>query len=318
MPLPTDEKALALGRDLLETFDKVFRGPYPGYRAAHAKGALVTGTFVPSPEAASLTRAPHITRPSTPVSVRFSDSAGIPTVADNDPQGASPRGFAVRFHLAEHVHTDIVSHSANGFPTRTAEELLEFFRAVAATGPDTPHPNPVEQFLGSHPAALAFVQMPKPIPTSFAKENFFAVNAFKFTNADGAVRYGRYRIVPELGTEYLSDEQAAAKTSNFLFDELAERIARGPIKFQILVQLSEAGDVVDNATIHWPQERSVLKLGEIALDALAPNNQAEQQHIIFDPIPRVDGIESSGDLLLEPRATVYLMSGRRRRSASQH
>jgi catalase len=57
---------------------------------------------------------------------------------------------------------------------------------------------------------------------------------------------------------------------------------------------------------------------EKVVDALAPNNEAEQRHIIFDPIPRVDGIESSGDPLLEPRATVYLLSGRRRRAAGQH
>ena len=44
------------------------------------------------------------------------------------------------------------------------------------------------------------------------------------------------------------------------------------------------------------------------------NNDGEQQHIIFDPIPRVDGIEPSDDPLLDPRATVYLMSGRRRRA----
>ena len=127
MPLPTDEKALALGKDLLGALDNLFGGPYPGYRAVHAKGALLTGTFAPAPEAASLTRAPHAARTSIPVSVRFSDSAGVPAVPDNDPQGAGPRGCAIRFHLAEHVHTDIVSHSANGFPTRTAEELKQFF-----------------------------------------------------------------------------------------------------------------------------------------------------------------------------------------------
>jgi catalase len=318
MPLPTDEKALALGHGLLETLDKIFGGPYPGHRAVHAKGALLTGTFVPAPEAASLTRAPHIQHSSTPVSMRLSDSAGIPAVPDNDPQGASPRGCAIRFHLAEHVHTDIVSHSHDGFPVRTAEEFLEFLTAITASDPSKPHPNPVEQFVGTHPAALAFVQAPKPIPTSFAKEHFFAVNAFKFINADGAVRYGRYRIVPELGTEYLDAEAAAAKTPNFLFDELFERIAAGPIKFQVFIQLSEEGDVVDDATIHWPEDRKLLKFGEITLDALTPNNEAEQRQIIFDPIPRVDGIESSGDPLLEPRATVYLMSGRRRRAAGQH
>ena len=77
------------------------------------------GTFAPSAEAAPLTRAPLLHRNSTPVTVRFSDFAGIPTVADNDPQGASPRGFAVRFHLAQHVHTDIIGHSVDNFPART-------------------------------------------------------------------------------------------------------------------------------------------------------------------------------------------------------
>jgi catalase len=45
------------------------------------------------------------------------------------------------------------------------------------------------------------------------------------------------------------------------------------------------------------------------------NNDAEQRHIIFDPIPRVDGIDVSEDPLLKPRADIYLMSGRRRRAA---
>ena len=161
MPLTTDEKLLALSREILDAFDKANRGIHAGFRPAHAKGILLTGTFTPSSEAASLTRAPHLNRSSTPVTVRFSDFAGIPSVADNDPQGAGPRGFAVRFHLAEHVHTDIVGHSVDAFPARTAEGLLEFLNALTATDPAGPHPNAIERFLGAHPAALAFVQAPK-------------------------------------------------------------------------------------------------------------------------------------------------------------
>jgi hypothetical protein len=52
-------------------------------------------------------------------------------VADNDPQGAGPRGFAVRFHLAPHVHTDVIAHSVDNFPVRTAEGLVEFLNAVS-------------------------------------------------------------------------------------------------------------------------------------------------------------------------------------------
>ena len=128
MPLPSDEKLIALSQDLLKQFDTIF-GLHPGFRPTHAKGVMLTGTFTPSPDAASLTRAPHIARDSTPVTARFSNSTGLPEIPDNDPN-ANPRGLAIRFHLAEHVHTDIISHSTDGFPARTGEEFLEFLRLL--------------------------------------------------------------------------------------------------------------------------------------------------------------------------------------------
>ena len=318
MPLSTDEKLLTLSHDVIEALDKANSGVHPGFRPAHAKGILLTGVFTPSSKAASLTRAPHIQRNSTPVTVRFSDFAGIPTVPDNDPQHASPRGCAIRFHLAEHSHTDIVGHSVDNFPSRTAEEFLEFLSALIATNPAGTHPNAIERYLGAHPAALTFVQAPKPIPTSFGKESFFAVSAFKFTNAEGASRYGRYRVLPAAGNEYLDEAGSAARSPNFLFDEIKERVMKEPVKFRIIVQLAEDGDPVDDVTVRWPEHRSQLTFGEISLREITPNNASEQQQIIFDPIPRVDGIEASADPLFEPRANVYLMTGRRRRAAGKH
>src|SRR5262249_22209938 len=315
MPLTTDEKLLALSREVIATFDKANRGGHPGFRPAHAKGILLTGTFTPSSEAASLTRAPHLHRNSTPVTTRFSNFAGIPDVADNDPQGAGPRGFAVRFHLGEHVHTDIIAHSVDSFPARTTEGLLEFLTALIATDPVGPHPNAIERFLAAHPAAMTFVQIPKPVPTSFAKESFFAVSAFKFANGDGRSRYGRYRVLPLTGNQYLSEAEAAARNPNFLFDEIKERVAKEPVRFRVAVQLAQDSDTIDDATVRWPEERAHRALGEISLQEIVENNPTEQRHIIFDPIPRVDGIEASDDPLFEPRANIYLMSGRRRRAA---
>jgi len=317
MPLTTDEKLLSLSHEIIEAFDKVDGGIHPGFRPAHAKGILLTGGFTPSSEAASLTRAPHLHRDSTPVTVRFSNFAGIPTIADNDPQGAGPRGLAVRFHLAEHVHTDIVGHSVDNFPARTAEGLLEFLNALIATDPAGPHPNAIEQFLAAHPAAMTFVQIPKPIPVSFATESFFAVSAFKFTNAAGLSRYGRYRVLPMAGNDYLDEAGAAARGPNFLFDEISARVAKEPVRFRIIVQLAGDDDTTDDATVRWPEDRPQLTFGEISLNAIAPNNATEQQRIIFDPVPRVDGIDASADPLFEPRANVYLMSGRRRRAAGE-
>ena len=124
MPLPTDEKIVALSNEILQKFDALF-GVHPGFRPAHAKGIMLNGSFTPTSEAAALSKAPHLNRPTTPVSVRFSNSTGIPVIPDNDPN-ADPRGCAVRFHLAERVHTDIVAHSTNGFPARTGQDFLEF------------------------------------------------------------------------------------------------------------------------------------------------------------------------------------------------
>jgi catalase len=313
MPLPNDERVVALANDLLQQFDVIF-GVHPGYRAAHAKGTMLTGRFTPSSGAQQLTRAPHITRESTPVTVRFSNSTGLPAIPDSVPD-ANPRGFAIRFHLAEHVHTDIVSHSTNGFPTRDGYQFLEFLQAAAASGPDVASPKPVEQFLGSHPAALAFVQAPKPFPVSLAQQTYYAVTAYEFTNASGATKFGRYRILPEAGNKYFADGEAGSLAPNYHFEEIVGRVAKGPVRFKLLVQVAAPGDVTDDATAHWPESRETVELGVIELTEPVKDNAAEQKQIIFDPIPRVDGIEASADPLLELRAAIYLLSGRRRRKA---
>ena len=314
MPLPTDEKILALSNDIIQAFDSIF-GLHPGFRPAHAKGIMLSGKFTPTRDAASLSRAQHFNQNSTPVTVRFSNSTGVPVIPDNDPN-ADPRGIAIRFNLAEHVHTDIVAHSTDGFPARTGQEFLEFLRAIAASSDQSqPHPWPVDVFLGSHPAALAWVQTPKPAPSSFDRESYFGVTAMKFTNKDGAAHYGRYRIIPEAGNDPLTADAAAAKGPNYLFEEIADRILHGPVKLRIAAQVADPGDTVDDATVHWPEGRRVVDLGDIELTALVPDNASEQQRIIFDPIPRLDGIEPSDDPLLELRAAIYLISGRRRRAA---
>jgi catalase len=313
MPLPQDERVVALANALLQQFDQIF-GVHPGYRAAHAKGTMLTGTFTPSSDAQKLTRAPHIVGASTPVTARFSNSTGLPQIPDSAPD-ANPRGLAIRFNLAEHVHTDIVSHSVDGFPTHDGYEFLEFLKAAAASGPDVPSPKPIEQFLGAHPAALAFVQAPKPFPVSLAQETYFAVTAYELTNAAGETKFGRYRIVPELGNKFFADGDVAALAPNYHHDEIVARVAKEPVRFKLLVQVAAAGDVTDNATVHWPESRALVELGTIELTSAVKDNAAEQKQIIFDPIPRVDGIEASADPLLELRAAIYLLSGRRRRTA---
>jgi catalase len=82
------------------------------------------------------------------------------------------------------------------------------------------------------------------------------------------------------------------------------------------VQLAEAGDVVTDSNVKWPEGRELMEFGTLAItervDELAP----ERRKIIFDPLPRVDGIDSAGDPLTDLRSEIYLLSGRRRRAAA--
>ena len=115
-------------------------------------------------------------------------------------------------------------------------------------------------------------------------------------------RHGRLRIRPEAGTEYLSNEQAAAKSKDFLFDEIGPRLAKAPVKLGVFVQLAEPGDDVTDASVTWPESRKEVRFGTITLTARVDDQEPERRKIIFDPLPRIDGIDSSGDPLTDVRA----------------
>ena len=127
-------------------------------------------------------------------------------------------------------------------------------------------------------------------------------------------RHGRFRIRPEAGTEYLSDAAAAAKSENFLFDEIGPRLAKEPVRLGVFVQIAGPGDDVADASVTWPDNRTDIGFGTITLTARVDDQAPDRRKIIFDPLPRVDGIDSSGDPLTDARADVYLLSGRRRRA----
>ena len=87
-----------------------------------------------------------------PALVRFSNATGVPALADAD-GNASPRGIVARFQLSDGQSTDIVSISSNGFPVATPEAFVALLQAIHQTSPTTLKPAPIEQFMGTHPAA---------------------------------------------------------------------------------------------------------------------------------------------------------------------
>ncbi len=274
-------------------------------RAVHAKGIVLTGIFTPTPLARSLSKASVFTR-ATPVTVRFSDFTGIPTIPDNIGD-SSPRGLAIKFGPADAASMDIVTHGFNGFPVKTSVEFGQLMRAIGASGPKAAKPTALDKFLGAHPVAVAFLTHQSPPPESYASQAYFGVNAFTFTDARGRQTAVRYRFVPAAGEHFLDGTAAKAKGPNYLQAEIASRVATGPVRFDWYAQIAEAGDKRDDPSIAWPETRRLVKLGSIAINKLSTDQAGDDKSLIFLPGNVPDGI-AAADPMIDIRTAAYPIS----------
>ena len=296
---------------LVETLGAL-AGSHPGFRAAHAKGIVCSGTFGASPDARRVTRAPHLQGQKIPTVIRFSNPSGNPDVHDGLP---GQRALSVKFQLPDGKVADVLANSIEGFPVRTPEEFLAFLRAQLpdpVTG--KPAPDAVPRFLEGLPTARAFIErlMKKPVPASYAQASYHAEHAFLFTAADGTRRFGRYRWIPEAGEAYLSPEDAGKRSPNFLRDELESRLRNGPAVFRLFLQLAAQNDPTDDVTALWPEDRPLAELGRLEVTAISPTSAADERRLVFDPTNRTDGIDLSADPILLARSAAYSVSYERR------
>lgn len=295
---------------IVQTLDRLSGGPHAGERANHAKGVIAAGIFTPAPEAASISRAPHFRR-SVGATIRFSTGTGLPTMADAG-HGSRPYGLAIRLALPGGQYTDLVGLSHNGFPVATPEDFAGLLDAVARSRGSDARPSPLDEFLATRPAAQAFLRAPKPVPKSFATQAFHGVNAFEFTNKLGESVFGRYRIVPVAGEQFLTDEEAAAVGPNYLMEELAQRVAARPAKFKVLLQVADKDDPVDDPTVVWPDGRRLVELGTLAITRVVPEAKDIERKLAYNPLALPDGIRPSADPVLLFRPVAYAVSAGRR------
>ncbi|CCD98687.1 catalase family peroxidase [Bradyrhizobium sp. STM 3809] len=306
--------AAALAQDapveqqLVDAMNKVF-GVHAGFRANHAKGVVVEGSFKPSAEAATLSRASLFSGAAIPVTVRFSDSTGVPNLPDGSGD-ANPHGMAVKFHLADGSDMDLVINSLKVFPVSTAAELRDLFLAIADSGPNAAKPTRLEQFIGSHPtvpAALGTIAT----PDSFADEAYFGVNAFVLVDKQGKRQAVRWQMLPEK-VVHLDKDDAAKRAPDFLMAELPARLKQGPVTFRFMAQLAAAGDDTKDPAKAWPDDRKLVELGVLTIDKAVADSDAAQKKLLFLPGQLTDGIEASDDPMIDIRNGAYAISFSRR------
>jgi catalase len=274
-------------------------------RAVHAKGILLEGTFTATKAARTLSKEPIFNGVTMPVVARFSDFTGIPDIPDNIGD-ANPRGFAFKVKTKGGA-VDVVSHSFNGFPVATGDEFAAFLRAVGASGPSVPHPTPIEQFLGDHPIAKAFLTSQKPPPVSYATTAYFGVNSFRYTDAKDKPTYVRYRFVPRAGEHYLTPDALKATGPNYLREEIAQRLAKTPVVFDWYAQIAGKDDAIENPSIAWPASRKLVKIGTITITKVADDQDAIDKQTLFLPGEVHPGI-APADPMLTLRNNAYPIS----------
>ena len=311
--MSTSQPSISRGtlEQIVETL-RTLAGSHPGYRPVHAKGVVCAGTFRATDDARRLSLAAHLQGGDVPATIRFSNGGGDPKVHDGAP---NDRGMAVKFQLPDGKFTDIVANSVDGFPARTPDEFLQLLHALLPD-PSTGQPVPqrVGEFLARHPATRAHLdrQAARPVPASYAQAGYHAVNAFRFVAADGSSRFGRYHWNPEAGEAWLSPEDALQRDPDFLREEFASRLSRGPVFFDLMLQLAAKDDPTDDATVLWPADRAVMQLGRLQVDAISPTGEADEQRQVFDPARLTAGIELSADPILLARPEAYSISFERR------
>src|ERR1700720_3282778 len=235
---------------LVEMIHQDFQGFHPGYRGVHAQGRYYAGTFKATPAAKELSRAAHLQGDPVPVTVRHSNSRS------GNPWGpATTVSMATRFYLPDGTVTDLIMLPLPLFFARTPEETLEFLEA-ARPDPNTaePDPNRLGPFLAAHPWVAHAVQLAKGLPASvsLAQTAFHMLHAFRFVNAADEAQYARYHWEPEAGIGGQTLEELQKQPPNYLFDELDARLRKGPVVFNLVLQLAGDGDALDDPSSPWP------------------------------------------------------------------
>jgi catalase len=287
-------------------------GKFEGFRRSGAKGLCAVGEFVGNSEGRALSTSSAFSGRPVPVIVRFSVGGANPKAPDN---AKSQRNMALQFDLPGNETWLMGNISAPVFGAATPEQFLGRLTSLVPD-PETKMPNPakVKAFADANPEVLLQGKhfASQPVPASFAKVNYWGVNAFAFVNSGGQKQFVKWVFEPVGGTAGLTDDEAKAKGPDFLADELRQRVASGVTAFDFAVQLAQPSDKIDSGVVPLPEDRKKVTVGRLTLKSVSPDSTGSCVTINFNPLVLPKGVEPSSDPLLAARVTPYAVSlGRR-------
>lgn len=281
-------------------------GKFDGYRTLHADGRFYRGSFQAYPIARRYSRAVYLQGDILPVTVRFSKGGGDPFARFN-----ATVGMATRFYLADSRVTNLVMLSQKLFIANSIDQFLDLVTAGQPVSPGAgPNFEGLKVALGRNPNSAAVFKMrgESPAPVSFAHTAFHAVHAFRYLNAQDEVTMVRCHWIPVAGERGQPVADLSAMAVDALFGEMEERLLQAPVGFELVLEIAQPGDVLDDATALWPEDREHIAIGRLTLVAPTSEDAIGDRVMNHDPTMLVDGIEASDDPILQIRRGVYELS----------
>ncbi len=286
-------------------------GIHPGFRRNHAKGLCVSGYFESNGNGAAISRAAVFQPGRVEVVGRFSLGGGMPFQADKRDQ---IRGLGLELTTPNGQIWRTAMINLPVFPMNTPQA---FYDRLVAAAPDPatgkPDPSKMMAFLADHPETVAALEIIKRHPPSsgFGDSEFHSLNAFIFTNAQGASIPVRWVLAP-IQLQSIPAPATQSDNPNFLFDGLIAQIHRQPLQWHLMLIVGQAGDPTNDATLPWPDSRAQIDAGTLTIDQVQSEDGSPTALLNFDPLVLPDGIAPSDDPLLSARSAVYSASFTRR------
>jgi catalase len=288
----------------LNQFESTF-GKFEGFRRSGAKGVCAMGEFVGTADARALSTASAFSGKPVPVVIRLSVGGANPKAADNT---KSQRNLALQFNLPNGEQWQMGNISSPVFGASSPEQ---FFGRLASLQPDPatkmPDAAKVKAFADANPEVLLQSKYfaSQPVPASFGSVNYWGVHAFGFVSASGKKQFGKWVFEPVGGVQGLTDDEAKAKGSSFLFDDLRQRVKDGKVAFNFNLELAQPDDKIDSATVPLPEGRKKVNLGVLKLTSVAEDGGGECLTITYIPTILPKGVEPSADPMIAARAAPY-------------
>jgi len=283
-------------------------GVNPGQRRNHIKGTCAVGEFVGNRDMVAYSRSALFSGKPVAVVARFSLAGGNPKAPDT---AKSVRGMALQFKLPDgnlHHMTMLNTPMFGAARPQTFLDLMLAQQPDPATG--KPDPEKMKAFKASHPDNLAqaeYLAKHNP-PVSYGNSSYWGIHTFKLINQQNKTTLVRWRFAPKDGEKRLTDDALKTAGANFLEQALISRTQQGPVQWDMLVSIGEAGDPQDNPTLVWPENRKLIKAGTLNISGATPQKGAACEPINFDPLVMADGIAPTQDPVLLFRSPAYAVS----------